>query len=152
MKGQGFMKSNDQIKFKFVDQTKEIFDIPHSDYVTHNIPKYNCVQVWKRGWSTSKEVATYKGIHYEIQFFKNLDNLDDKDVRVNICLHNESSKNRIPNKVVPRTRDLFTGKFDFDTEENAQNSINEIVTQLKQVADSTEAEISKNIKKYQEQL
>ncbi len=146
------MESEEQIKYTFVEKTKEVFDIPHSDYVTHKTPRFNCVQVWKRGWSTSKEVATHKGIHYEIQFAKDLDHLNEKDTQVKILIHNESSDHRIPNKVIPKTRDLFSGSFDFDTAENAERSTNDIIAKLKEVASNTEVDIDRRLKSYQEQF
>ena len=139
--------TSDENKLKIVDKIREVFDMPYSDYETHRMPKYNCIQVWKKGWSTKKEISNHKGVHYEIVFLKDFDYLCEKGIRVYLCIHNESMNGRIPKTDLPKSQDMYNNKYDFDTEENAEKSINEIVTKLKEIADDNDKIIDSIIEK-----
>ena len=139
---------SDENKLKIVDKIREVFNIPYSDYQTHKMPRYNCIQVWKKGWNTQKEISNYKGIHYEILFLKDFDYLCEKGVRVYMCIHNESTKGRIPKEILPKSQDIYNDKYDFDTQENAEKSINEIVKKLSEIARDNDKMIDSIIEKY----
>lgn len=140
--------TSNENKQKIVEKIREIFDMPYSDYETHKTPKYNCIQVWKKGWNTQKEISNHKGVHYEIVFLENFDYLCEKGIRVYLCIHNESTNGRVPKSVLPKSQDTFNGKYDFDTEDNAKKSIEAIVTKLKEIADDNDNIIDGIIKEY----
>lgn len=139
---------SDKNKLKIIDKIREVFNMPFSEYETHKIPRYNCIQVWKKGWSTSKEISNHKGVHYEIVFIESFDYLCEKGIRVYLCIHNESSNRRIPKEVLQKSQDMYNNKYDFDTEENAEKSINEIVNKLKEIADDNDKMIDDIIECY----
>lgn len=130
--------TSEENKFKIIEKIKEVFNIPYSDYETHKKIRYNCVQIWKKGWNTKKEISNYKGVHYEIVFLKDFDYLCEKGIRVYLCIHNESIKGRVPRDILPKSQDMYNNKYDFDTKENSEKSINEIVKKLKEIADEND--------------
>lgn len=142
------LKSNTN-KQKLLEKIKEKFNMYNNDeYETHANIRYNCIQLWKKGWNTKKEISNYKGIHYEILFLKDFDTLCEKNIQVYFDIHNESMNNRVPKDVIPKAQGVYNKKYDFDTDENAEKSIKEIVDILKQISDENDDKIDKKIKEY----
>lgn len=142
------IEKSEENKLKIIEKIRAVFNIPNSDYETHKNIRYNCVQVWKKGWNTQKEISNYKGVHYEILFLKEFDYLCEKGIRVYMCIHNESTNGRIPKEILPKSQDIYNNKYDFDTEENTEKSINEIVTKLYEIAMDNDKIIDNIIQKY----
>ena len=143
------IEKSEENKQKLLRKVKEAFNIYNSnEYETHDNIRYNCIQVWKKGWNPPKEISNYKGVHYEVVFMKEeFEFLNKKAVRVYLEIHNESTNNRIPKEIIPKKQSLFNKLYDFDTDENVEKSINEIATKLKQIANENDKNIDKIISK-----
>lgn len=124
---------SENIIYEIINRIKNTIDM--TKYQTRDKAKYNCIQIWKNGWNTSKEISNYKGLHYEILFLKEeFYNLGNKNgVRIYFDIHNESTNGRIPKELIPKNQNLFNKIYYFDTNENKDMSINEIINKLQEI-------------------
>ena len=86
------IRKSDEVVNELVDRIKQTLDM--TIYGTRDKVKYNCIQIWKKGWNTGEEYTNYKGLHYEILFLKEeFSNLcRESGVRIYFDIHNETAR------------------------------------------------------------
>ena len=145
------IRKSDEVVNELVDRIKQTLDM--TIYGTRDKVKYNCIQIWKEGWNTGEEYTNYKGLHYEILFLKEeFSNLcRESGVRIYFDIHNETARNRIPKELIPKKNNLYNKTFYFNTRENIEKSIDEIVTKMKEIIDEYDEVIDRKLAEFEEE-
>ena len=119
----------------------KIKDVLPDNYDIYLAEKYNFIQIWKKEWDNEG----HNGVHFEF-YIKNFKNILEKQKEVEFFIHNESKTKKIYTEI-PKEKCMYSGKFDFDTEENISKSMETIVSEWKRCIKENENFIDEEIKK-----
>lgn len=89
--------------------------------------RYGYMQIWKKSWNNEN----YNGIHYEI--LCDFNHIIGYDVKVKFAVHNEMRTK----KVYPQIKHQVVkeNKYNLDSSKNIEKSLNEIATQMYNIAE-----------------
>ena len=131
-----YKKQCEIVKQKLEEKIKEKFGTGYKVYVSNSM-RWQYLQIWKDNW----ENDNHDGIHYEL--FGKIKELLNKETEIVFAIHNEHrTKNKYTNI---KSKDLKTIKYQFDTSENVEMSINMIVEELYKISQENDLKIDEEI-------
>ena len=118
-----YKKQCELVKNKLDELIKNKFGENYETYCS----RYGYIQIWKKSWNNEN----YNGIHYEI--LCDFLHIIGYDTKVQFAIHNEA-KTR---KMYPQIKHQIVkeNKYKLDSSKNIENSINEIVNEMYNIAE-----------------
>lgn len=110
------------VKDKLTENVEDRFGNDYSFYCS----KYGYMQIWKNDWDNENN----NGIHYEI--LCDFNNIIGTNIKVMFAIHNEGKTRRRFPEIIHQT--VSVEKFNFDTSQNIESSINAIVEKIYNIA------------------
>jgi len=117
-----YNKQCELVRLKLEDSVKNKFGDNYETYCS----KYGYMQIWKKTWNNEN----YNGIHYEL--LCDFRHIIGYDVKVQFAVHNEARTRKLYSQI--KHQIIKEDKYKLDNSKNIENSINEIVNEMYNIA------------------
>lgn len=118
-----YKKQCELVRNKLHEMVKNKFGEEYDTYCS----KYGYIQIWKNNWNNEN----YNGIHYEL--LCDFNHIIGYDINVKFAMHNEGKTKKIYPQIEHKT--IKENKYKFDNSKNIENSLNEIVNEIYNIAE-----------------